>query len=92
MVDFAWLGGILAAWLIIEIIKLVLVPKKQGLTERQADLLEELYHMHNVRDVSGKPMWYVDPKIAERQIEIIQQLQLLSFTIQTLIDSQRKPR
>lgn len=79
--EFSWVGAAVAAWLIVEIIKFFARSRAQGFGEKEQQAFWELYRMHTQQDMSGRPLWYVDPALVERQKKVMDILEALSNTV-----------
>lgn len=75
MTDIPAAQGLAAAYLVVEITKYLVVhlkPKKEEcLTAEERTKLAQLYDMHNVRDVDGRPVWYFPGSVHDNQKETL---------------------
>ena len=81
MVENIQIIGLVAAFLVIEAVKFLvnkLSNQKSQLTPNEQFYLKELYQMHNVRDDSGRPIWYMPTSVGQQQDKIIDILASMS--------------
>jgi len=67
--------GLGAAYLLVEVVKFLvnkLGPTRSMLTGHEKHCLEALYDMHNVKDESGRPIWYMPNQVGKQQEKIIE--------------------
>lgn len=66
--------GIGVLYTVLEFLKFIIptmLPKRSSLGPDESHQLKQLFDMHNVKDDSGRPIWYLPSTVAEHQEKIL---------------------
>lgn len=86
-----WVVGVIAAWVVIELIKFFANRKMADDTPlKNKELLKELVYMHRRTDENGRPLWYVPRELTYDLQETVKKIDIMSAEIMQIRHNQER--